>query len=75
MGFAWEGDISMEPPKLVTLLPEKEEEVVEEEPFWDPPFRRVVINLVVVLGLKVATGIAMKKLANSVKAYSKGSEA
>jgi hypothetical protein len=64
----------MEPPKLVTLLP-KEEEVIENEPFWDPPFRRVVINLVVVLGLKVATGIAMRQLAKSVKSYSKGSEA
>jgi len=65
----------MEPPKLVTLIPEEEEEVIEEEPFWDPPFRRVVINLVIVLGLKVATGIAIRQLVKSVKSYSKGSEA
>ncbi|QAY17158.1 hypothetical protein SEA_MADAMATO_40 [Streptomyces phage Madamato] len=62
----------MEPPELVTLLPEDEESVeVEEEPFWTPQFRRVVINLVVVVGLKIASGIAMKNLAKSVKDYPK----
>lgn len=63
----------MEPPELVTLLPEEDEETAEEQPFWDPPFRRVVVNLVIVLGLKVATGIALKRLSKSVREYAKES--
>lgn len=67
----------IEPPELVTLLPEDEDEPEEGTIFWDPQTRRVVFNVVTVVALKIAMGIAVRRLAKSLRefgsSYSSGS--
>lgn len=56
----------MEDPELVELIPE------EEEPSVSPPAdlgRKLIIQLVTVICLKVATGIAVKSLAKTIKEF------
>lgn len=57
----------MEEPELVTLLPE------EEEPPPAPPAnvlaRRIAIQAVTIVCLKVATGIAIRALVKSIKDF------
>jgi hypothetical protein len=57
----------VEDPELVTLLPEE-----EEEPPPPPPQdlgRKLVIQIVAVVVLKVATGIAIKSLAKTIREF------
>ena len=57
----------MEEPKLVTLIPEE-----EEEPPPPPPevmVRKIVIQITAVICLKVATGLAIRALARSIKDF------
>lgn len=57
----------MDDPELVTLLPE-----AEEKPPPPPPQdlgRKLVIQIVAVVVLKVATGIAIKSLAKTIREF------
>jgi len=57
----------MDEPELVTLLPEE-----EEEPPKPPPSdlgRRLLIQAVTVICLKVATGIAIRNLSKTIKEF------
>lgn len=56
----------MEDPELVTLIPEEEEDVPP------PPAdlsRKLVIQIVTVICLKVATGLAIKSLTKTIKDF------
>lgn len=57
----------MEDPELVTLLPEDE----PEAPPPPPPElgRKLVIQIVTVVVLKVATGIAIKNLSKTIREF------
>lgn len=56
----------LEEPELVTLIPEEEEEA-------PPPPRqlgtKIIVNLVVIAGLKVALGFAVRNLAKNIKQF------
>lgn len=56
----------LEEPELVTLIPEEEEET-------PPPPRqlgtKIIVNLVVIAGLKVALGFAVRNLAKNIKQF------
>jgi hypothetical protein len=57
----------MEDPELITLLPEE-----EEDPPPPPPSdlgRKLAIQIVTVLLLKVATGIAIKSLTKTIREF------
>jgi hypothetical protein len=54
----------MEPPELVTLIPEEEPE--NHSPGSDLR-KKLLVQVVVVVALKVATGIAIRKLTNTIR--------
>jgi hypothetical protein len=57
----------MEDPELITLIPEEEEEQLPPPP---PELgRKLVIQLVTVVVLKVATGIAIKNLVKTIREF------
>lgn len=55
----------LEEPELVTLIPEEEEE--EPPPSVSKLHTKIVVNLVVIAGLKIATGFAIRRLAKNVR--------
>lgn len=57
----------MEEPELVTLIPEEEPE--ELPPPRSEMTKRLVINIVTVICLKVATGIAIKNLSKTIREF------
>lgn len=59
----------MEDPELVTLIPEDEEEPDYPAPPAPDLARRLAIQLVVVVCLKVATGFAIKALVKTVRDF------
>ena len=57
----------MEDPELVTLLPEEEEEPPPPTP--DVLGKRLVVQIITVICLKVATGIAIRNLSKTVRDF------
>lgn len=55
----------IEEPELVTLLPEEDEE--EPPPSVTKLHTKIVINLLVIAGLKVATGFAVRRLVKNIR--------
>lgn len=57
----------MEKPKLVTLIPEEEPEEVPPQP---PELgRKLAIQIVAVICLKVATGLAIRSLTKTIREF------
>lgn len=59
------GGYFVEPPKLVTLIPEEDE---EETP--PPPRelgRKLILQIITIVCLKVATGIAIRNLSKTIR--------
>lgn len=57
----------MEEPELVTLIPEEEEEAPPPPP--SDLGRKLVIQIVTVICLKVATGIAVRNMAKTIREF------
>lgn len=55
----------LEDPELVTLIPEEEEK--PPPPSVGKLHAKIVVNLVVIAGLKIATGFAVRRLVKSVR--------
>lgn len=55
----------LEEPELVTLLPEEEEEPPPPQP--KQLMTKIAVNLVVIVGLKVALGFSVRSLAKNIK--------
>lgn len=55
----------LEEPELVTLIPEEEEE--EPPPSVSKLHTKIVVNLVVIAGLKIATGFAVRSLVRNIR--------
>ena len=55
----------LEEPELVTLIPEEEEE--PPPPSAGKLHAKIVVNLVVIAGLKIATGFAIRRLVKNVR--------
>jgi hypothetical protein len=56
----------MEEPELVTLIPEEDSEGASQSPEIG---RKLLTQIVVVVVLKVATGIAIRKLADTIREF------
>ena len=57
----------LEEPELVTLIPEEEEESPQPPP--KQLGAKIVVNLVVIAGLKVALGFAVRSLAKNIRQF------
>jgi hypothetical protein len=55
----------IEEPELVTLIPEEEED--EPPPSVTKLHTKIVVNLVLIAGLKIATGFAIRRLVKDVR--------
>lgn len=58
--------VLLEEPELITLIPEEE----PEEPPPPPKLgAKIVVNLIVIAGLKVATGFAVRSLVKNIRQF------
>lgn len=57
----------LEEPELVTLIPEEEEETSPPPP--KQLGTKIVVNLVVIAGLKIALGFAVRNLAKNIRQF------